>query len=258
MTTSYPLPPVVDVVRTLDATHLNAVANDPEVRPWLGGDGVLDLSSTVADPWNVSVVTEHGGFIALWASPERYEIHSLFMAAGRGREAIRAMRAGLDYLFAATDATELVTKVPQGNAAALGLARLAGFTRQFTSRIPWGAELVPVDFMSLSAQTWALRSRAALALGEWFHASMTDAMTQRASTLPPHSDADDAHDRMAGAAVLMCRAGNARKAESFYNAWARFVGYPLIRVLAEHPVVLDLEGLIVECRASSMEILKCL
>lgn len=255
--TSYPLPPVVDVVRTLDAAHLNAVANDPDVRPSLGGLGVIDLTAAVANPGNVAVVTAHGGFVAIWIAPERYEIHSLFLSEGRGREAIQAMRAGLDYLFAATDATEIVTKVPQGNLAALGLARLAGFTRQFTSRIPWGEETRAVDVMSLSAQTWALRSRTALALGHWFHESMADAIVQRESTLPPHSDADDVHDRMAGAAVLMCRAGNPRKAERFYGGWARVVGYPPIAVLTEHPVVLDLEGLIVECRASSMEILSC-
>lgn len=258
MTASYSLPAVVDVVRTLDATHLNAVANDPDVRPDLGGEGALDLTPAVSDPANVTVVTAHGGFIAVAAGAGRYEIHSLFRPDGRGRESIRAMRAGLDYLFAATDATELVTKVPQVNLAARGLARLAGFSPLFTSVIPWGAERAPTDFLSLSAQQWALKSSTALALGHWFHEAMTDAMTQRASTLPAHSDADDVHDRMAGAAVLMCRAGNARKAEWFYNAWARFVGYPWIRVLGEHPVVLDLEGLIVECRASSMEILSCL
>lgn len=255
---TYTVPSLPTVARTMSAAHLNAVANHPDVRPWLGGDGPLDLTATLANQANLAFVTEHGGFVLIAHGQSRYEAHSLFLPDGRGREAIDAMHAVRDYIFAMTDAREIVTKVPCANRPAAALARMAGFTPWFQSAIPFtpGA-VVPVEFFGLTLQQWALRSASALTLGRWFHEAMADALTKSGSVLPAHSDADDAHDRMAGAAALMVRYGNVRKAEWFYNQWATFVGFPTIRVLRELPTVIDLEGVVVEVRGDQMEVLSC-
>jgi hypothetical protein len=168
------------------------------------------------------------------------------------------MRGALDYIFSATDATELVTKVPSDNQAAFGLARLAGFRPAFSALMPWssaGPKLITVYRLDL--EMWAHRSAACLALGHWLHDQFAAVLAAEASALPPHSPADDAHDRVAGAATLMLRAGNPAKAVQFYNAWAALVGYPIIRWLRDHPVRIDLEGMIVELLGEEIEVLAC-
>lgn len=65
------LPPIVQlsspiqVRRTLDAAAINEIANHPEVRPWLGGDGVLDLSELVSAPANITLAIDGGAFVCV-------------------------------------------------------------------------------------------------------------------------------------------------------------------------------------------------
>ena len=49
-----------------------------------------------------------------------YEVHSLFLPEGRGREALRASREATDVMFTATDCLELRTTVPHRNRSAAG------------------------------------------------------------------------------------------------------------------------------------------
>lgn len=257
--TRYPLPPRPAIVRTMDATLLNTVANDPTVRPWLGGDGPINLAPLLADPTTLAIVTPHGGIIAVPLDEHRYEAHSLFLPEGRGREAIVATRAALDFLFSTSAATELVTKVTTDNKAARGMARLMGFLPVFTAPLPWSAGLTrEVMALVLPIDVWAQRSAQARILGGWLHDRMHDIVNANPhSTLPPHSDNDPSHDQFAGAAVLMIAAGNPRKAEAFYNRYATWTGYPPIRVLTDHPCVIDLGGITVAVTADAMELLSC-
>jgi hypothetical protein len=243
--------------RTLEATGLNAVANDPAVRLWLGGDGVLDLTADVSNPVNLAASCEEGGFVAKALGEGRYEIHSLFLPT-KATAAVKAMRSALDYVFAASDAVELVTKVPTDNAAADGLARLAGFRLLFTSTMEWtSTETKSMGVRTLHIDEWALRSSVALCMGRWLHEQFADVLESHASQLPPHSADDETHDRMAGAAAMMMRAGNIAKAVLFYNRWAVLAGYPPIKWLRDHPTILDLEGMIVELTGEDIEVLSC-
>lgn len=254
----WPTTPPTGLARTMDATFLNLVANHQDVRDWLGGDGPLDLTALIADPENLAATTGAGGFVAVAHGGARYEIHSLFLPEGRGRDAIAAMRHGLAYLFTSSDAVELVTKVPAENKAAAALAKLAGFQVLFTSAIPWrhGA-VAPVDFMSLTLDQWVARSTTLAPLGTWLHARMEDTKKAFGSTLGAHSDDDDMHDRMAGLAMLMVRAGLPKKAEWIYNRWAAWTGFPPIRVVRESPTVIDLGGIVIEARSQDVEVLSC-
>jgi hypothetical protein len=242
-----------------DVAHFNAVANHPDVRPALGGDGPLDLTAIVTHADNLAFATPHGGFVGVARGEGRYEVHSLFLPAGRGREAITAMREGAEYLFTRTDAVELLTKVPESNRAAAGLARLAGFRETFTARVPWAAgEFMATSFQTLPVERWALGSATARRLGEWLHDVMEDAKAVTGSALPPHSEDEDAHIRLAGAALAMSREGHVGKGVTVYNRWAVFAGYPLVQQLLVNPPVVDLgEGLIVALRGTELEILQC-
>lgn len=244
--------------RTMDATALNAVANHPDVRPWLGGgDAPIDLTALLEDPANLAGVSEHGGFLAVAQGPARYEVHSLFRPDRRAGETVRAMRAAVDYIFATTDATELVTKVPETNTPAAGLAQLAGFAKLFTMTVPWGRETTAtMHFHRLTIDEWALRTPVARLLGTWFHDAVVAAKTAAGSTRPTHAD-DETHDRMAGATVLLVRGGQPQKAVDFYNRWAAFTGYVPIRLLRAHPIVIDIDDVVLEARLNEMEILTC-
>ncbi len=246
------------VSRTMDAARLNAVANNAAVRPWLGGEGILDFSALLTLPTTIALQTEHGGFICLARGEGRYEVHSLFGPARSQRETVRAMRASLQYMFTQTDCLELVTKVPQMNRAALGLARLAHFQPVFTGTVDWStSERWLTDFYHLTLDRWAATSDAMLTAGREAHERMADAYRTFNTPVPAHSEDDDSHLRFSGAAWTMLQAGQARKAVDFYNRYAVWSGYPPIRLVREQPTVIDLDGLIVEIRGQEVEVLGC-
>jgi hypothetical protein len=52
--------------RTLNATVFNTIANDPGIRPYLGGTETLDLTTTVENPANFCFLNDNktGGHIS--------------------------------------------------------------------------------------------------------------------------------------------------------------------------------------------------
>lgn len=258
MSLRFALPPwPAEIDRTLDAGRLNPVANHPDVRPWLGGEGPLDLTPLVSNPQNLAYATDAGGFLAVALGDGHYEAHSLFLPDGR-RDTVRAVRAALDHFFAASDGLELTTKAPEGNRGAAALAQLAGFTDLCTLALPWPDAHVtrPTRVLTLSIDTWALRSAQALAHGVWLHEAMAAGQAQAGSAHQPHAD-DPVHHRFTGAATLIVRAGQPAKAVRFYNRWAAVIGFQPMTLLQRFPVILDLGGMVVEHRGHEMEILSC-
>jgi len=246
--------------RTLDAAHLNAVANDPDVRPWIGGEGALDLTAVIADPRNVALETASGGWVFARHEPGTYEVHTLFLTAGRGRPCLAAWREAARWMFTATDAREIVTRVPANNPGAAYASALAGFRERFRRRAAFrapGGAPVDVAYLALTIDDWAARDAEALKAGAVFHAQLGAAKAMADSALPDHPE-DLAHDRAAGAACLIIAAGNARKGVWFYNRWAALAGYPPIALITENPVVIDVgAGVIVTVNHGQMEVLQC-
>lgn len=247
-----------EVTRTMDPTHLNAVANHPDVRPWLGGKGELDLSLTLADPQNVALVTDHGGFVCLRKDAGLYDVHSLFLPDRPRRETVDAMRDGLAFMFAETDCVDLVTQVPSNNPAAAGLAALGHFTPRFTQVGVWPAPdgAIDVTWFGLDLWTWTMRAAEPLAAGHIFHAQLEAAKRASGSALVTHAD-DDTHDRAAGATYLMALAGNAVKAVTFYNRWAVVAGYVPITLVSLQPVILDIGDAVMSMRNRELQVLLC-
>src|SRR5215472_2979563 len=106
--------------RTLDPLEFNEIAAHPEVRPWLGGSGPIDLTDLIADPENHAFLTDSGkgGYIYHKRAAGLYEVHTLSLPDGRGRELLKARDASLAAMFLKTDALEIRTVVPDGNAGA--------------------------------------------------------------------------------------------------------------------------------------------
>lgn len=244
------------VKRTMDATFLNSVANHPDVRPSLGGSGPIDLTSLINNPENVALQGEFGGFVVQKLEHGVYECHSMFLPEGRGAFVSKAMQEGLRYLFVCTDCIEMVTKCPAGNGAAFGAARAMGFTLSYKLDRGWPHEdgtYGPVDCMYLPFKKWVAKDEQVQARGEWFHNRLEE-LTE--GKLPAHYE-EPAHNRAAGASVLMYEAGNSVKATASYNLWAKTAGFPVVRLLSLNPVILDMDQVVVGIADGDMEVLQC-
>lgn len=239
----------------MDATHLNMVANDPEVRPHIGGEGQLDLSDVLADPRNVALQNEHGGVVFLKQEDGRYELHTMFLRSGRGRQILEFASTSFRYMFTATDCTEIVTRVPEPNKAADSAARRTGFRPIFERRAAW-ADGSAVRYFWLPFEDWRAQDDTLVAEGHAFHELVEQAKREKGSELPTHPD-DEAHDRAAGAAFLMAKAGQPRKAVSTYNRWASLAGYAPLALLSESPPIIDIQDAVLGLRNGALEVLLC-
>lgn len=238
--------------RTLDAAFLNEVANDPAVRPSLGGEGALDLSSIVADPVNLALVCDEGGFLLTPLAPGHLEVHSMFRP-DHGTAAIEAMREAMEWVFTRTDCVSIWSKVPKSNKAAKGFARAGGprcvFERDHE-------RTGPTEFCEVPIMRWAMNCPALEKHGERFHGLLDEAKRAGGSELPEHPH-DAAHERAVGAALLMFERGQPGKGAAFYNLWAGFAGYQQISLLSVSPVTVDAGDAIVGMGSEGMEVMQC-
>jgi len=245
------------MTRTMDPAHFNRIGNDPGVRPRLGGEGVLDFTPLVEDPANVAFTSEHGGLLCVALGAGRYEVHTLVLERGRGLEAARLAHGVADYMFARTDCVEARTTVPQGNVAALALARACGFELSVRSRLPWDTQnSVEAGYYTLTLERWALTSAQTAVRGVAFHLSLAEALALVGVT--DHHPPDPVHDRIVGATALMVAGGQAEKGVRFYNVWAQIAHYAPIQLLRLHPPVLDVADAIVSVTPEgALQILRC-
>lgn len=245
--------------RTMDAGFLNTVVNDPTVRPWLGGEGELDLTAVIANPANYAFVTAGGGWLLVKHEAGVYELHSQFVKEARGRHVFEVGREAIRRFFAETDALEIVTKVPVKNRPASVGACLMGFAERFRRSNAWQCPdggMCDVSYQALTIDAWVATDAELPAQGDRFHSALEATKARCGSPLPTHPD-DEAHDRAAGAAALMMMGGNPRKAVWFYNRWARLAGYATIELVSESPPVLDVRDAIVGVRNGDLEVLLC-
>ena len=239
--------------RTCESEDLNRIANDQDVRPWLGGDVPADFSTALDNIDNVALVSDFGGFVFFNHGAGRYEVHSLFSLSRPRQSAVHAMRDALVYMFTSTPCVELVTKVPIDNRAARGLARLAGFEKRFDGTRHWSRDVEKqIGFYGLNLESWVLRSRDALRLGQWFHVALE---TLKTATQSPAHPEDGVHDHIVGATIEMLRSGLLWKAVSFYNQWASWAGYEAINVLSEKPMVVEFDHMRIEIMSNRIEVL---
>lgn len=239
----------MNIKRTMDAAFLNEIANHPEVRPFLGGEGPLDLTDECSNPENIAIVWERGGWLLQKLMPGMYELHTLTLPAGRGREYFATAKAALRYVFTTSDALEIVTKCPDDNGGARMAASLVGFRERFRRVDAW-APGVGISYQALTVDDWFVRDRECLAAGRRFHEELEAAAD---GAFPPHPE-DEAHDRAVGAAFLMIEAGQTGKGVGFYNRWAVLAGYLGISATAQN--VVDIQTAIVEVHQGQMRVLK--
>jgi hypothetical protein len=241
------------IERSFDPAFFNKIANHPDVRPWLGGKGALDLANAVMNIANFCLRADGGGFILIQHEPGIYEAHSLFLPDAR-IGSVRAMRDGFDYMFTRTDCERIVTQVPDDNKPAQALARVAKFRPMFRRE---EAERGPTAYVGLHLDDWAMENADLEKDGAWFHDGMERAKDRFGSSLPDHPH-DPAHERAVGAAVRMVKAGNIDKAIAYYRRWSRFAGYPPLVEMSRNPLVFDVgAGVVATMIDGEMEVLLC-
>jgi len=234
------------ICRTLDPTFLNSVANHPEVRPWLGGEGELDLAGLLGNVQNYGIEADGGGWLLQHLAPGEYELHTLFLPEARGMSYFRQAREALRWVFTRSDCTEILTKCPDDNPPARMAAVKCGFRERFHRENAW-KDGVGIGFYALTIDDWFVRDAEALKAGRWFHHKLETEIGH-----PNHAD-DDLHDRAVGAAVLMIKAGMIGKGVACYNRWARFAGFtPIIQI---GPHTLDIQTHVLEVENGDFAVL---
>jgi len=214
------------LIRTTDATEINRIFNHPAVRPFAveATEKEVDLSSAVANPVNVSLVGEHGAVVFFKYCDGIYEAHANAVPEGRG-EWMRAFTAmALDYVFCATDAVEVLTRVPEGNLASKTLAMMVGMRPQFEQPdCSFRGKTVPVTVHSLSLQEWATR------------VDMREVGRQFLSQVGVAPVNDD-HLNIVGIACNMLGCLNIRKAVVWINRWALVTRQPTISLVSQNEI----------------------
>lgn len=98
------------ITRSFDGDRLNELVNDLSIRPYVGGEGPLDLSEAAENEINYFLLGDHGGFFCNWTAPETYEVHTFILPSGRGAWGFSFAKAGRDYM-AGIGASHLWTRV---------------------------------------------------------------------------------------------------------------------------------------------------
>lgn len=239
------------MIRTLDPAGFNRVCNHPEVRPWLGWEGEIDVSSLVENPQNIALWTGEGGFILHAGPAASFEVHTQFTPEGR-QNAFAAMKAGLDYMFTRTSCLQITTFLPDNNPAARGLALKGGFSEWFRRTHPMMGEGAQAR---IDIDQWICGTTELEADGERFHAALGKAKAEAGSELPTHAH-DPIHERYVGAAVRMFSRGQSRKAEAIYNRWAANANYQPLTIISDVPPIVDAGDAIVTMTDGEIEVLQ--
>jgi hypothetical protein len=228
-------------VRTFDPTLLNEIANMPLIRPMLGGEGEIDLTRHITDPTNYAFVHEDGGFFVHRKMQGLYEIHTIFRPCDFRKVIDLAYRAQ-DFMFSATDCTELVAIVPDANRPAAVLAQKGHFVKR--DRIEEWKPGMGADVMSFPIDSWTKVCFGTPQLGRAFYNQLEQAKEARGKRFSYLKD-EELHHRMLGIVLHLAMAGNVAKGVDIYNRWSLSRGGPSFAMYSHQPAVIDIiDGII--------------
>lgn len=246
--------------RCFSAEALNAIVNDPDVRPHIGGADLttnLDLSGFVANTANIALMDNGAAALFDDCGYGVYEMHAMALASRQGSHLMRCTPAFLHWMLCRTDALEIVIRIPEQNTAARTLAIACNFHREFdlpnSYLTPDGP--VPAKFYSLSVLDWMRTAPGLVERGQWFHQEIERACQDAGVEREDHPD-NEAHDRYVGAAFEMILGGQIEKAVYFFNRFSAIARSPKIVVLSASPLVIHLGDVGVQVEGEHLEIVK--
>jgi hypothetical protein len=242
----------VIIARDFSADAINAVLNDPLVRPDVAdmSVGPLNISEAVDNTNNVLLMGAHGGMLFFQIFPGLYEVHTQVLRPGRGAWAAEFAKAAARWMYTRTDAFEIMTRIPEDHIGARQLAIRTGMMEEFTrpqlDGCVWRGKKQPCDIYSFRIQDWIKDAAEMEPVGADFHDFLHDqARALNITHILPHAD-DPQHNRYVGAAYEMIINGQVGKGVCFYNRWAFVSRHPLIRLLKVDPIMIEFDiGVIV-------------
>jgi hypothetical protein len=109
------------VRRAESPEFLESLANDPRIRPFIGGEGEVRAGETWKD--SIGLEWHNGGMVFLRESPGVYSAHLLFLPhASPLKKVLQAFR----YMFTRTACHTVIGQIPTDNTKARRLALLVG------------------------------------------------------------------------------------------------------------------------------------
>jgi hypothetical protein len=231
------------VERHRDAKLLNQIVNDPAVRPDVApGTAEIDMSASVADTNNVTLLGEHGGCVFFKIQYGVYEVHTQATKPGRGNWIAHVAESCLDYMFTATDCYEVTTRIPRNHAAARGLAVHVGMRFEFEREdgCEWRGQKQHVEIYSLRMQDFLPGSNTFDERGEEFHEFLHGEAKRIGITDPPHAN-DPNHNRYLGQALEMIMHGYTLKGVGWYNRWAVTARHRTVTLVSETPLLIRMD-----------------
>ena len=158
------------VTPELDVPYLETLCRDPEIYARTADDQSpaserLDLSNLLRMPgvlclkvWRTSRAV--GAFLFLPAGPEVLEVHTVMTRDCRGRRAVEAGLAGLEYVFTRTGCWKITSRCPEDNPASLWYALRLGFNIEF-HRADWprAGKLLSSAHVALTKADWILNNQ---------------------------------------------------------------------------------------------------
>ncbi len=213
------------------------------------GVGAIDLTAFFDAPENLGFLFHDCAFLVHWLEPGVYEVHSMALPHVRGRYVYEAATTAIRYMFFATGAMELLTRVVDGNLGATALTRKVRFSPEFTRAGTWFSEEGPKDvhFYAMRYPEWVKHQDWLAERGEEFHAMLGDV----------EHDHDPAHDLYVGAAFEMALSGQPDKGCILYNRWARFAGYEPVDIVGRDPLTINIKSHIVTLHGDKIGVSRC-
>ena len=242
---------VMEVVRVepqLTAERINALVNDPDIRPWVApGNEALDLTAQIERQGNVLLMGDHGGCMFLKLLPGVYEVHTVVDGKHRGEWTNALTSACVYWMFLRTDCYEILTRVPKGHIAAKAAAEARGMRYEFTrpKECNFRGRQIDVAIHSFRIQDWLPTATDMIKVGRQFHVQLHAGAEALGVEDEAHAD-DPNHNLYVGAAVSMARFGQVGKGALLYNRWALVSRHKPIAVLGINPTKLKIDhGLVV-------------
>lgn len=235
---------MIAIERHRTAERINAVLNDPYVRPWVAdeSEGPLDIERQVSNEKNILLMGEHGGCMFFNLLPGIYEVHTQVARAGRGAWTRQLTEACALWMFTRSDAYEIMTRIPEGHIGARAAALAQGMRHEFTrdNECQFRGKLGDVHIHSFRVQDWLPTAPDLADIGAWFHDRLHAEARRLGIADQPHGD-DDNHNRYVGAAYEMAVNGQIGKALTIYNRWALASRHPTIAVVSAEPLVVKFD-----------------
>ena len=109
--------------RATDPAHLEAIANHPRIRPFIGGDPSVPVKAGQSWARTVALEWPEGGVIFIAETPAVYSAHLVFQR--KTKDPLPRCLEALDYLFG-LGASAVVADIPPGYRHVRRIAQAAG------------------------------------------------------------------------------------------------------------------------------------